>query len=326
MEDTGKTVTDSALTMAQFACFAAGPEGMVAAGLVAVGQRVFDMLMAPPAPPPLSEVVEKVVAAELVSAEIGEGQVHFNTTYRWFFNTYAYYNKSWSDRSAAALAADSEFNDARENLRESLGPQSPFINFIDALNNVTVKEAIEKAFRVWTLGVGVHLSLLKFRLLLEEGDMVGSLSLSTLLDSLDQYITDSQKEEVKAESYLKDFPTADARVAKIAALHREEWSAIDGGWFWIDDAQYWGTDANGESDAGGEEDTGSFGLHHHQENAEGERTAYIQTKRDEWDSYSKQVDTFNEWRKMYQNYAKLSNSGKGAKVDTEKYPPLSRGV
>ena len=206
--------------------------------------------------------------------------------------------------------------------RES--PQSMFVNFIALVQGNSNDAAQTKSENVWTLGVGAHLALLKYRLLLEEKDMVNSFSLVDLLDHLEKYIKFSETSDTW--KYFDWFPTPQDRIDNISDVSYENWNATSGGYFFKDTGMYW-NEPSVASDyvAGGEEDSGIFGQNHHEGAARDERKAYVELKNAEWFDYAQKVQVFDKWREMYRKYAEFSNTGSGAKRNADQFPPSSAG-
>ena len=93
-DDTGSTIIELALTLAQFAGFALGPGGLALSAVAGVLLVIFNKLMSPQQVP-LSEIVADAVQKVEVELQLENADATIGVDYDWFRD---HYNSSWGWR------------------------------------------------------------------------------------------------------------------------------------------------------------------------------------------------------------------------------------
>ncbi|MDM9379651.1 hypothetical protein QUB80_02900 [Chlorogloeopsis sp. ULAP01] len=189
------TIIDSALTMAQFAGFALGPEGLIVAGGAAILQTIFHSLLSSEQKTiPIAEQLDKVLTSELTAEKIRESLASFKQTYAWFRE---YYENAWNED----LDDSAELKDFEANLNLALGPNSNFLFFITLLED---PEYDVVGFTAFLLGASLHIVLLKVDLIIKSSSrqVKNTPALQVLIDTLGEYVDQANNTNTKIQGEI----------------------------------------------------------------------------------------------------------------------------
>jgi hypothetical protein len=189
---------DGALTLATFAGFALGPEGLILSAGATILQQVLHSLSDGKQTLPESEIVASVLRDELTENGIQTALASFQTTYSWFQE---YYIDKWADDTQSNTQA--ELDEFRANLSGALGPNSMFLTFLNLLQE---RSYISVGFSAFMLGAALHIVLLKIDLILKSTDrrVVDTPAINPLIDCLGRYADRANSAMTTIDSLIRD--------------------------------------------------------------------------------------------------------------------------
>ncbi len=184
-DDTGSTIIESALTLAQFAGFALGPGGLVLSAVAGVLLVIFNKLMSPQQVP-LSEIVAAAVQKVEVELQLENADATIGVDYDWFRN---HYNSSWAD---GATVSDADFAQFRSELETKLDADTGIVQTVALLMEPDYQQ---KGVLLFMLGASLVLLMYKIAVIIEstEKRVVDAYQFQSLMGKLDEYINGGQQ-------------------------------------------------------------------------------------------------------------------------------------
>ena len=180
ISDTGATVIEAALTIAQFAGFALGPVGVILSGAAAVLLQIFTKCMSS-SPVDLSDIVTKAVQAVEVDLQIENADATIGVDYDWLHD---HYKASWAD---GATVTDQDYQQFTQELEGKLDADTGIVQTVALLKEPDYQE---KGFVLFLLGAGLVLLMYKIALIIESSNkrVVDTYQFNALMTKLNEYI------------------------------------------------------------------------------------------------------------------------------------------
>jgi len=301
-DDTGATIIESALTIAQFAGMELGPVGIILSGGAAVLLFLFQKLMSP-SPVDLSNLVHQEMQAVSVSLQIENADATIGVDYDWFND---HYKAAWAQ---GASVSDQEYAQFHSELETKLDADSGIIATVALLMEPDYQE---KGFVLFLLGAGLVLLMYKIALIIESSNkkMVDAYQFNALMTKLDEYIGHGGDTLQKIDGDIA------ARLGQITEPQRGSQTVVGPGgavankyyWWWQDTGDgspqqvYWDTPSGGCSET----------MVQHQDQAQADRDAHsAQLRAQQISQYyagdsTKAHATVAKWQDMRTQYSQYA--------------------
>lgn len=207
-DDLTPTLIESALTIAEFAGFALGPEGLILSGGAAVLNIIFHKLLSKDKVS-LSSQIQAAVDQTITKAELQNIDATITTDFNWLKD---YYDAAWDNDPPPPT--EEEYKDFKTALSNKLSSDTGLLQQVNLLMEPSYKVP---GFPLFLLGAGLVILLHKIQLIIASSDksVVDTRAFQALKNNLERYINHGKEVINELDGSIQ------SRLEKVTDVYRD---------------------------------------------------------------------------------------------------------